>query len=73
MPAFGPIKRHELIYFLRQLGFVGPYAGGKHQFMVGGSVRVRIPNPHREDIGRNLLREILREAGIERPEWESLK
>ncbi len=73
MPAFGPIKRHELTYFLRQLGFVGPYAGGKHQFMVRGNVRVRIPNPHGEDIGRNLLREILREAGIERSEWESLK
>jgi predicted RNA binding protein YcfA (HicA-like mRNA interferase family) len=73
MPTFGPIKHHELIYFLRQLGFTGPYAGGKHQFMVRGSQRVRIPNPHREDIGNNLLREILREAGIERSEWEGLK
>ena len=73
MPAFGPIKRHDLIYFLRRLGFVGPYAGGKHQFMIRETVRVRIPNPHREDIGTNLLREILREAAIERSEWESLK
>jgi predicted RNA binding protein YcfA (HicA-like mRNA interferase family) len=72
MPAFGPIKRHELISFLRQLDFVGPYAGGKHQFMTREGVRVRIPNPHKGDIGRNLLGEILREAGIERSEWESL-
>jgi predicted RNA binding protein YcfA (HicA-like mRNA interferase family) len=73
MPTFGPIKRRELIFFLRQLGFVGPYAGGKHQFMIRGSVRVRIPNPHTGDIGRNLLGEILREAGIEKAEWERLE
>jgi hypothetical protein len=38
--------------------------------MAEGGVRVRIPNPHREDIGLNLLRQILREAGIEISEWE---
>lgn len=72
MPRFGPIKRQELVQCLRQLGFRGPFAGGKHQFMVKGSLRVRIPNPHREDIGKNLLREILREAGIEISAWEDL-
>ncbi|MBI3303917.1 MAG: type II toxin-antitoxin system HicA family toxin [Deltaproteobacteria bacterium] len=72
MPRFGPIKRRELMQCLRQLGFHGPFAGGKYQFMVKGSLRVRIPNPHREDIGKNLLREILREAGIEISEWEAL-
>jgi len=49
---------------LRQLGFRGPYSGGKHQFMVKEHLRVRIPNPHRGDIGQNLLRAILREAGF---------
>ena len=72
MPRVGPIKRRELVQCLRQLGFRGPFAGGNHQFMVKGSVRVRIPNPHREDIGQNLLRQILREAGIEISEWEEL-
>ncbi len=72
MPAFGPIKRHELIYFLRQLGFVGPYAGGKHQFMAQGNLRLRIPNPHQGDISRHLLGAILKEAGIDRSEWEDL-
>ena len=33
MPAFGPIKRRDLIGYLRQLGFDGPYSGKKHQFM----------------------------------------
>lgn len=72
MPRLGPIKRRELVGCLHQLGFRGPFAGGKHQFMVKGSLRVRIPNPHREDIGKNLLRVILREAGIGIAEWEKL-
>jgi predicted RNA binding protein YcfA (HicA-like mRNA interferase family) len=72
MPCFGPIKRRELVQCLRQLGFRGPFAGGKHQFMVKVGLRVRIPNRHWEDIGNNLLGEILREAGIEISAWEEL-
>jgi predicted RNA binding protein YcfA (HicA-like mRNA interferase family) len=72
MPRFGSIKHRELVQCLRQLGFRGPYAGGKYQFMVKGGLRVRIPNPHWEDIGRNLLGEILREAHIEIAAWEEL-
>ena len=56
MPTFGPIKRRELINYLRQAGFSGPYSGSKHQFMIKGHLRVSIPNPHKGDIGRNLLR-----------------
>ena len=33
MPYIGPIKRKDLIYYLSQLGFEDPYAGGNHQFM----------------------------------------
>ena len=73
MPTLGPIKRKELIYYLRQLGFDGPYSGGKHQFMVKERLRVRIPSPHQGDIGKNLLVRILREAGIDSEEWERLK
>ena len=72
MPKFGSVKRKELIYYLRQLGFIGPYSGRKHQFMVKEGLRVRIPNPHRGDIGKNLLKRILREAGIDKVEWEEL-
>ncbi|ETW97887.1 MAG: hypothetical protein ETSY1_21020 [Candidatus Entotheonella factor] len=72
MPPFGPIKRQELIYFLRHLGFAGPYAGGKHQFMVQGNLRLRIPNPHHSDISRQLLGAILKQADIDRTEWENL-
>jgi hypothetical protein len=31
MPSFGPIKRGDLIRYLRKAGFDGPYSGGKHQ------------------------------------------
>lgn len=72
MPKFGPIKSKDLIRFLRELGFVGPYSGGKHQFMVKEKLRVRIPNPHKTDIGENLLKQILREIGINREKWEEL-
>jgi len=60
MPRFGPIKRKDLIRYLKALGFEGPYSGGKHQFMV------------KSDIGKELLARILRQAGIERDEWERL-
>jgi predicted RNA binding protein YcfA (HicA-like mRNA interferase family) len=72
VPRFGSITRRELIRYLRQLGFDGPYSGGKHQFMSRGNLTLRIPNPHQADIGRELLIRILRQAGISRDEWELL-
>ncbi len=70
MPRSGPTKRRELIASLRTFGFVGPYAGGKHEFMQRGELSLTIPNPHGRDIGPNLLARVLRQAGISRDEWE---
>ena len=72
MPRFGPVKRDDLIFYLRRLGFSGPYRGKKHRFMCRGDKTPRIPNPHEGDIGRDLLARILRQAGISREEWERL-
>lgn len=72
MPRFGPIKRKDLILYLRRLGFQGPYSGGKHQFMRRGEVTISLPNPHRGDIGKEFLARILRQARIDRAEWEEL-
>ena len=72
MPAFGPVRRTELVRCLRQLGFTGPYAGGKHQFMLRGDKTLTLPNPHQADIGRELLARILRQGGISRDDWEAL-
>jgi predicted RNA binding protein YcfA (HicA-like mRNA interferase family) len=71
MPRFGPIKRKDLIRYLKQLNFEGPYSGGKHQFMVKGNITLRLPNPHQSDIGKDLLARILRQAGITIEEWET--
>jgi predicted RNA binding protein YcfA (HicA-like mRNA interferase family) len=72
MPAFGPIKRSDLIRALKRLGFDGPFAGGRHEFMVKDSLKLRIPNPHQGDISKGLLAEILRQAEISREDWENL-
>jgi predicted RNA binding protein YcfA (HicA-like mRNA interferase family) len=72
MPAFAPIRRRKLVQSLRRLGFEGPFTGGRHQFMVRDDVTVRVPNPHRGDIGVELLSGILRQAGVSREEWESV-
>ncbi len=72
MPRFGPISRADLIWYLRQLGFSGPFAGKKHQFMLKEQLKLRIPNPHGSDISTGLLGQILQQAGISRDEWEKL-
>ena len=72
MPPFGPISRRDLIRAFRDLGFDGPYSGGKHQFMIRGDRTVRVPNPHVGDISVDLLGRLLKHAGITRAEWESV-
>ena len=72
MPRFGPIRRRELIQYLKRLGFEGPYSGGKHQFMVKDDITVRLPNQHQGDIGQEFLARILRQARIDREQWEML-
>ena len=72
MPRLGAIKRQDLIRYLKQLGFAGPYSGGKHPFMLRGNRTLSLPNPHRSEIGTGFLSRILRQAGIEKSEWEKL-
>ena len=69
MPKLSPVSWRELVRRLRALGFDGPYEGGKHPYMIRDDVVVTIPNPHRSDIGVNLLRRILQRAGVSRQEW----
>jgi predicted RNA binding protein YcfA (HicA-like mRNA interferase family) len=72
MPPFGPIKRQDLIRYLKALGFEGPYAGGKHQYLVRNETKLALPNPHQGDISKDLLARILRQAGIDKDDWEKL-
>jgi hypothetical protein len=41
--------------------------------MVKGAINLTIPNPHRGEIGVNLLAVILKEAGIARDDWVKLR
>ncbi len=66
------ISWKKLIQRFRKLGFDGPYSGGRHLFMVKRELKVRIPNPHRGDISKYLVAEILRQAGIFHDDWEDL-
>jgi len=72
MPSFRSIKRRDFIKALQKAGFEGPYSGGKHQYMIKGTLRLVIPNPHRKEISSALLARILRQAGISRAQWEQL-
>lgn len=66
-----PIAWKKFVRRLRQLGFDGPYAGGRHFFMVRDTLTLHIPNPHRGDISKALLAEILRQADISFDEWNA--
>lgn len=72
MPPIGPLKRKDLIKALKQAGFEGPFAGGKHEFLVKGEIRLVLPNPHHGEISQDLLVRILRQADITRSQWEKI-
>jgi len=66
------LSRKDLIRKFRALGYSGPFSGGKHQFMIKESQKIRIPNPHVGDISASLVKEILCQAGISSQEWDSM-
>lgn len=50
------ISRSELIRKFKEFGYDCPFSGAKHQFMIKGSQKVRIPNPHSsKEISAGLL------------------
>ena len=66
MPRLTPVSWQDFVQRMRELGFEGPYAGGRHPQMRRGDVTVLVPNPHEGDIGVGLLRRLLRQADISR-------
>lgn len=69
MGRLTPVSWREFVSRLRQLGFEGPFVGGRHPQMRRGNVTLIIPNPHEGDIGVGLLTRLLRQAGVSREEW----
>jgi len=71
-----PIKRRDFITKLRKLGFIGPFSGGKHQFMIYKNYRLAIPSNKEYSIPqvKCILKEIERiiDKKISDKEWENL-
>ena len=60
----------EIIRKFRALGWDGPIVSGKHPFIKKGPRKIHIPNPHgKDEIGQQLLKEILNQADISEEEW----
>jgi predicted RNA binding protein YcfA (HicA-like mRNA interferase family) len=59
----------NLVRKLRYFGFEGPYQGGKHPYMTKGNFVLTLPNPHRKEIGTDLLARILKQATIDKDKW----
>ncbi|MGV8108921.1 type II toxin-antitoxin system HicA family toxin [Methanospirillum sp.] len=68
----GPVTWDELCKKLTQLGFEGPYQGGKHPYMIKDDIVLTIPNPHKKEISVDLLKRIMKQASISREEWERI-
>jgi predicted RNA binding protein YcfA (HicA-like mRNA interferase family) len=67
MARLAPVSHREFIERLLALGFEGPYAGGRHEFLLRGERRLIVPNPHRGDNSPDLLIRLLRQ------EWEAAR
>ena len=76
MSRWTPCKRSDFVRKLRRLGFDGPFAGTRHQFMVVSQKRLAIPSNSEYSVPqlRIMIREIRdvmgREITVE--EWASL-
>ncbi len=71
MPKLNPISWSELVATLKALGFIGPYEGGKHPYMLKDDLVLTLPNPHKQEISFDLLKRLLRQADIDRSTWLS--
>ena len=76
MSRWSPCKRRVFLRRLRKLGFEGPYAGTRHQFMVYEQQRLAVPSNPEYSVPqlRMLLREVEEIVGrtISAEEWHQL-
>ena len=69
MAELSSVSWQQLVRRLRELGFQGPVSGGKHFYMIRGTLVLTVPNRHRKDVSVDLLSRILRQANVSREEW----
>jgi len=69
MPKFPSLTPQQVIKFLEKKGFILDRSKGSHRIYFHPETRRRVIVPfHRKDLPQGTLREILRQAGIEREE-----
>jgi predicted RNA binding protein YcfA (HicA-like mRNA interferase family) len=66
---YTPVTWTNMVKRLRQLGFDGPFQGGKHPYMIKSTLVLTIPNPHNKDVSIALLSRILKQAQVSKQEW----
>ncbi|MEH2281473.1 MAG: type II toxin-antitoxin system HicA family toxin [Nostoc sp.] len=59
MSRLTPVYWRDLVKRMQELGFEGPFAGGKHPQMRRGDVTVIITNYHEGDISVGLLSRLI--------------
>jgi predicted RNA binding protein YcfA (HicA-like mRNA interferase family) len=71
-----PCKRREFIRRLHALGFVGPYAGSRHQFLVFQHHRLAVPSNAEYSVAqlRMMLKEVegILNREMTADEWNTL-
>ena len=71
MPKFPTLTPQQVIKVLESRGFVLDRSKGSHRIYFHPETRKRVVVPfHRKDLPQGTLREILRQAGINREELE---
>lgn len=76
MAGLHPLKRREFARRLRALGFVGPFSGARHEFLVYRQRRQTIPSNADFSVPqvKTLLRQVEAVLGrkVSAEEWERL-
>jgi predicted RNA binding protein YcfA (HicA-like mRNA interferase family) len=74
MSRLSPEKPREVIRKLRELGFEGPFGGGRHVFMRHPETRVKISVPVHQgrDVPIGTLAAIIKQAGSTVDQWLAL-
>lgn len=76
MSSWRPCKRQDFIRRLRKLGFIGPYSGTRHEFMVFEKHRLSIPSNAEYSVPQLKMMlnevELILSRAISLEEWEDL-
>ena len=71
MPKLPSLTSQQIIEILEQRGFVLDRSKGSHRIYIHPETRRRVVVPfHRKDLPQGTLREILRQAGINKEELQ---